>query len=127
MSYRFLDHTADLGVEVSGESTEELFQSCLDALREWSFHEVGSSEVKHNVELSADTETELWFKFLNEVVFYMDKNEAPLTLSLREYHLGCNCYLRAELTMAEQSKRKQAVKAFTLHNFGFTAQMIFDV
>jgi len=63
MSYRFLDHTADLGVEVSGESTEELFQSCLDALREWSFHEVGSSEVKHNVELSADTETELWFKF----------------------------------------------------------------
>jgi len=29
--------------------------------------------------------------------------------------------------MAEQGKRKQAVKAFTLHNFGFTAQMIFDV
>jgi len=127
MAYKFLDHTADLGVEVTGESTEELLQSCLDALREWSFQEVGSSCITHNVELYGDTETELWFKFLNEVVFYMDKNEAPLTLSLREYHLGCNCYLRAELTMAEQSKRKQAVKAFTLHNFGFSAQMIFDV
>jgi len=119
MSYRFLDHTADLGVEVSGELLRSSFNPVW-MLERVEFHEVGSSEVKHNVELSADTETELWFKFLNEVVFYMDKNEAPLTLSLREYHLGCNCYLRAELTMAEQSKRKQAVKALrcTIWVFG---------
>jgi SHS2 domain-containing protein len=123
-----MDHTADLGVQISGESTEELFQSCADALRDWSFSEVNSQNVTvHNLEISADSETELWFKFLNELVYLMDMNEAPVKVSLKEYHLGAVCYLRCEVTTAVESKRKHAVKAFTLHGFGFQMQLIFDV
>ncbi|WP_018962956.1 archease [Coprothermobacter platensis] len=127
MPYTFLDHTADLGVAISGECMEELFQSCVDALRDWSFSEVGNGTLVHNIELSAESEMELWFKFLNEIVFFMDKNEAPTHVTLKEYHLGAVCYLRAELTVVPDSKRKQDIKAFTLHDFGFQMQLVFDV
>ncbi|NPV88552.1 archease [Coprothermobacteraceae bacterium] len=127
MGYTFVGHTADLGVVINGETVEELMQSALDALRDWSFSHLSEERSLTSFEISGETETDLWFRLLNELIFLMDKNSAPLKLNLREYHVGRICYLRCDLEVAPNSKRSRGIKAFTLHKFGFSANLVFDV
>jgi SHS2 domain-containing protein len=67
---KFIDHTADIAAEISGDSLEELFRAGFEAYMESILEE---SEIKkeeqQSVNVSADSREELLVNFLNELNF----------------------------------------------------------
>lgn len=81
--YKFIDHTADIAVEVSGNSYEELF---LAALNGWKDSVIELSEVKReavekNISLEEDSPEELLVSFLQELNYLLEsKKNFPLDI-----------------------------------------------
>lgn len=76
VKHRFFDHTADLGVEIFGETLEELFQNALSTLIEIMV-DVDSVDEKEKVEveISSDSVEELFIDMLREVIFQHEVRE----------------------------------------------------
>lgn len=73
MRYKFIDHTADIAFEAYGGNLEELFENSAYAFYEAFVdgEKVRSSE-KRSVEVEADEEDLLLYRFLNELLFLFE-------------------------------------------------------
>jgi len=73
MSYEFLDHTADVGVELLADSREELFAEALRAFTDTvtDLDTVDPAE-GHDLEVEAETLAELLVEWLGELVYRFD-------------------------------------------------------
>ena len=71
--YRFIDHTADIAFEVEAESLDELMEEASKAFYE-AFVFVDKLEVSEEVtlEVEADSEDYLLYKWLNELLYLFD-------------------------------------------------------
>jgi SHS2 domain-containing protein len=70
--FRFVEHTADVAIEVSAETLPELFRVAGIALREIVYGQVSVRNREQKiVELEADTLEELLVDFLNELNYYL--------------------------------------------------------
>jgi SHS2 domain-containing protein len=72
MSYTFLDHTADIAVEVSGESLEVLFLSSASAWKESVVEqkELSGGDTK-NISISSELLEILLVQFLSELNYFL--------------------------------------------------------
>src|SRR3954465_13975237 len=70
MGYRFIDHTADVAADLTGETLEELFLSAAQALTDTmtELSGVGSS-VTQSVTLESGTVEDLLVDWLNELLY----------------------------------------------------------
>lgn len=73
MAYDFLDHTADVAVELTAESREDLFVEALSAFTD-TVTEVGQvhADRERELEVDADSLEELMVEWLGELVYRFD-------------------------------------------------------
>jgi len=135
--YKNLDHTGDLGVEVWGESREELLQNASLALMD-TLLETGSVQGKREVEWSIHSETpeEMLVGQLQEILYRMDSEGmvfSEVRISLRGLN-SIKCLAYGEPLDREKHGFKTELKAVTYHRLFFgeengrwVARVIFDV
>lgn len=139
-SYKFVDHTADIAVELSGSSLEELFTSGAEA---WLVSVVGEINIEDDdlmeLELSTATKEELLVTFLNELNYLlMTKKWLYLSIqSIKIFNDIDGCELSAELKGTKLKKDiqlKQEIKSVTYHqvdiveaNGNYSTLVVFDI
>ncbi|PKN18246.1 MAG: hypothetical protein CVU71_12100 [Deltaproteobacteria bacterium HGW-Deltaproteobacteria-6] len=136
--YKLIDHTADLGMEITGQTKRELFTkaalSLMDIVVERKGTPVGGKEKALTV--SGSDPADLLINFLREIL-YLFNGEA---LIVEDCHIQecTNQRLVAKLRVAPYNKEKYSIKmeikAVTYHGLsvertksGWKAMVIFDV
>ena len=139
--YKFIDHTADIAVEVEDNSLEELFHSAANALLN-SVVEIkkkGKSE-KKDLTLSAESIEELLVSFLNELNFLIIvKTWIPVKIiSINIAHennsINLDSVLMGEVFNSDYHYIKEEIKSVTYHQMkiiktetGFKTLIVFDI
>lgn len=77
VGYRFLDHTADVSVEIRGRSLEEAFEQTAYSLMETITPNLKliSPETERIITIEAEDKEALLFDFLTEFLYLFDVNE----------------------------------------------------
>jgi SHS2 domain-containing protein len=137
MGYRVFDHTADLGVEVSAATIEELYAAAafalFDLLTDLSTVRAG---IAREIVVTGEDPADLLVNFLREVL-YMWNGGGLLIKSclIREATpQRLKAVLRGETFDSGRHSIKQEIKAVTYHQAtvcetekGFVAKVVFDV
>ena len=136
--YKLIDHTADLGIEVTGRTKRELFTkaalSLMDIVVEGKGTPVGRKEKALTVEGSDPAD--LLINFLREILYLF--NGEALIIGTCEITKCGNKTLDARLWLEPCDKKKHVmkteIKAVTYHGLsvertksGWKAKIIFDV
>lgn len=121
-NFKFIDHTADIAVEVSGNTLEELF---LAALNGWKSSVIEPSNIKRDkhkrdINLNENSIEELLVSFLQELnylfeskkIFPADIVEIIVENKYDAFLLKCRIGFGAILT---QDEIKAEIKAVTFH------------
>jgi SHS2 domain-containing protein len=114
---KIINHTADIGIEVRGETLEELFINSADGLYE-------IIEVKYNgkedlIELNfvADEIEDLLVKFLNELIYYVETKRFGCKIEKIEIKRSENGYiLNVKMRTKKIKSIGKEVKSATYHN-----------
>jgi SHS2 domain-containing protein len=83
--YRFLEHTADMGIEAEGGSLEELFANAARGLRDMIFDTLPRSAATTAIEISLEgfDKEELLVSWLNEILYIIAvRHFVPLTFEV---------------------------------------------
>jgi len=140
MTYRFVEHTADVGVELEASSYEGLLSEGLLALTD-TLTEVErvSLEIELSVDLRAPSREVLLVGWLNELVYLFDSKSVLLRQSdIGVGKEGGEWRLRAtvggERYDPERHRIKTLIKAVTYHQLavrsstsGWQARVVFDI
>lgn len=136
--YRQIEHTADVGLEIYGNTIRELFLNSVKGL----FHLISpglevAKRRRHpiSIELEAPTQEELLVHWLNEFIYnFFVKGLFPKAIRINELK-GKN--IEAEVEFANCSKAQKIsleIKAATYHDLSiqrinnkYQARVIFDV
>lgn len=70
--YRLIEHTADMGIEATGESRSDLFLQAARALREMISGAEAASREEKVVEVKGGDAAELMVRWLNEILFLFE-------------------------------------------------------
>ncbi|HDK26426.1 MAG TPA: archease [Candidatus Atribacteria bacterium] len=118
MPYEYIEHTADLGFRVYGETLKELFESAIEAVMESMVERKGSSE-KKEMEYSdiADTYEDLLVDLLSEIIFQVEVENKVFV----DWNVEINDKrIDAQLVYEEFDPRihnlKLEIKSVTYHN-----------
>lgn len=137
--YEFIDHTADIGVRVFGNTLEEIFINAVSALSALLVERASGEEKEKPVSLEAETSEDLLVAWLNELIFLFFTSsflcqhcEVKLTdednlKRLKGVFKGIDIDLK-------RTTMKVEVKAATYHNLhiiqderGYSVTVIFDI
>ncbi len=120
-SYKFIDHTADIACEVSGDTLEELFTASVEAWRssvveETKYRERESKKFK----LKASSKEQLLVDFISEINYYLFTRNwlFNLVLELEIKQINDNWILSTEIggmPVSQDVEIKQEIKAVTFH------------
>jgi Uncharacterized conserved protein len=135
--FRFIDHTADIGVIIFGESLPELFQHAAESF----FSIVTEPKTIHEIEtrsfsLEAPGLEELLVSWLNEFLFLFETQGLLFSRfeikNLSQEHLDATAW--GEKYTAEKHPIKRIIKAVTFHHLFiqkqkgmWKTQIIFDL
>ncbi len=76
MSYKFLEHTADVKFEAEGKSLEEVFISSADALFETIYGDLKiKGKIKKEIDVEGEDNMSLLYSFLEEFLFLLDAED----------------------------------------------------
>ncbi len=139
LNYTFFDHTADIGVEIFGQTRKELFANASLALKEILFDIPSTEPLRGRKKIitveGADT-TDLLINYLREIL-YLVNGEGWIVRNAEITRCGSK-RLTANLQLEPFDQKKYAIKvelkAVTYHNAsvkkeqsGWRAKVIFDV
>lgn len=135
--YEFINHTADVGIKVWGESLESLFENAAYSMFD-ILTELDKVKVKESlgVEIEGKSTDELLADWLRNLLYKLN-GEGYL---LREFNIeeiskkGLKAKVRGEKLNLSRHTLKTEIKAVTYHQLevkktakGWEAQIIFDV
>jgi len=139
-SYKFVDHTADIAVEISGSSLDELFIAGAEA---WLVSVVGELNIEDDdsmeLELSAESKEELLVTFLNELNYLLITKKwlCSSIQSIKIFDDVDGCELSTELKgikLKDDIQLKQEIKSVTYHQLhivekdgGYSTLLVFDI
>jgi SHS2 domain-containing protein len=136
-TYQAFDHTADLGLAITGASEEELFANAANAVFDiiTDLDRVESREVRR-IEVEGDGREDLLINFLREIL-YLYNGEHWLLKKLHIVRIsekGLEAEARGEPLDGRRHEIFKEIKAVTYHQAqvrqspaGWTARVIFDV
>lgn len=143
MPYRYLEEiaTADVAFAAWGETREELFAACADALVNVMVADLAAIRATEHIEVRLDQgELDLLlFAFLNELVFYKDARQFllradSLTIDENPGEFVLDAHLAGERIDPARHSLIVDVKAVTLHRFrveeterGWEAEVVLDI
>ena len=111
MTYRFIEHTAELELELEAGSEAGVFGAALEALRELVSSGDGGEPVRHELELPVDDRTLLLVDWLNELLFLVEVEQfVPERLAAFE---STSTTLRCTVA-GRRGRPRHLVKAVTL-------------
>jgi SHS2 domain-containing protein len=136
-TYRLIDHTADLGIEVSGGSEKELYRNAAIAVHDMivDLRNVRPREVRKIVVEGRDRE-DLLINFLREILYlYNGEHWLLKKLTIGKLEVGrIEATLRGETFDRSRHGLRHEIKAVTYHQAevwetprGWKARVIFDV
>lgn len=133
--YKVIDHPSDMGIEVEGETLEELFGNAARGMLELiSEKKHNGDRIIKNLNLKEDTIEELLHSFLSEILWLIEK-ESFFPVEYRIKQIDGN-QIKAELSGVKLEKEEidREVKAVTYHqlkiedvNARLFTRIIFDV
>ena len=138
-SYNFIDHTADIAVEVTADSVEELFIASAQAFKEAVLEPVSESEEESfNFTLDSHLLESLLVNFLNELNFRLiSKRKIFNNINkIKIYQTDDNWNLECILSEDEVDKEKikTEIKSVTYHqmeikkmNGKYSTRIVFDI
>src|SRR3954470_4747412 len=121
MGYRFIDHTADVAADLTGETLEELFLSAAQALTDTMTELPGvGSSVTQSVTLESGSVEDLLVDWLNKLLYRVEvRNMLVATASLAVAARRAGWHLEAttsgELFDPERPPSRVLVKSPTYH------------
>ena len=135
--YELFDHTADIGLAVTGESAADLFAAAAVALADLLFDPQEVAELEERkVDLEAPSREELLVRWLNELIYLRDA-DSFLWRSVEIRFVGERrlwAVLRGEVFHQGKHCVRTGVKAATYHLLevvenpeGWSARIILDV
>jgi SHS2 domain-containing protein len=137
MPYRVFDHTADLGVEISAATIEELYAAVgfalFDLLTDLSKVRAG---IAREIVVAGEEPADLLVNFLREILYLWNGERFLIkTCSIREATpQRLKALLRGETFDPDRHRMKQEIKAVTYHQAsvretakGVIAKVVFDV
>jgi SHS2 domain-containing protein len=144
VSWRFLDHTADVGAEIEAPSLGALFAEAAAAFTDTvTVHDGVAAVAMRHLEVAADGLEELMVDWLGELLFLFESEglliaEADVEIEERRggprpaWHLAAT--LRGEPYDPDEHPVKVLVKGITYHQLaveeregGWIARVIFDI
>jgi len=139
-SYKFIDHTADIACEVSGDTLEELFTASVEAWRNSVVEETKycNREIK-KFKLKAFSKEQLLVDFISEVNYYLFTRNWLFNLVLRlEIKQKNNTWILSTeiegMPVSQDVEIKQEIKAITFHqmniekrNNKYYTLIVFDI
>ncbi len=139
-SYKFVDHTADIAVEIKGSNLDELFTAGAEA---WLVSVVGELNIEDDdsmeLELSAVSKEELLVTFLNELNYLLITKKwlCSSIQSIKIFDDVDGCELSAELKgvkYQDHIQLKQEIKSVTYHQLQivesdgiYSTLVVFDI
>ena len=139
-TYEFVDHTADIAVELNGSSLDELFAAGAEA---WLVSVVGELNIEDDdsleLELSAGSKEELLVTFLNELNYLLITKKwlCSSIQSIKIFDDADGCELSAELKgvkLKNDIQLKQEIKSVTYHQLeivekdgDYSTLVVFDI
>jgi SHS2 domain-containing protein len=137
-SYRFLEHTADMGIEATGATLEELFTNTACALREMIFGVLppDPEPISLDINLEGMDIEELLVSWLNEIL-YLFETQQFVPVSFRVLKVG-STHMSASMSGRVFEKNRlslqREVKAVTYHQLmlkktegGWLARLFVDL
>lgn len=140
MSFEFTPDVAiaDVAFTAKGESLQELFQSCADAVIN-SLAEVETVKPSQDIviEKKAEDIERLLFELLEEIIFIKDKDAMvfhDVAVKLNEKSITATATLRGDSIKPEEQELLHDVKAVTMHywrvekkNGNWVANVVLDI
>ena len=136
-AFKFIDHTADVGIIAYGTDVKELFSNAALALFSLITDTKSIEEkLQRDLEISSENRDNLLVEWLNELIYFFDAEHILFNRfeieNLSHNWLKAICY--GESFNPLRHKIKMGVKAATYHmlkldkeNSGYKAQIIFDI
>ena len=137
MSFKILDHTADVAVKIESKTLEKLFEEAADSYLYLLIEKkkLKSSETK-NIKLEAMDHEALLVSFLSELIYILEtQNKIPCSFKIKQL---TKTSLQAEVELAEFEPHKieilHNIKAVTFYDLkikkttkGFNVTLVFDI
>jgi len=140
MGYRFLDHTADIAVEVTADSLEKLFETAAYAWREAVIEITGEGEKEKRIYLAESTLELLLVNFLDELNYLLNTRRwvfdsiASIKITGAPGDWNLNSLTRGTDLENAEYLLKEEIKAVTFHQMyiqeidnQYTTRIVFDI
>ena len=139
-NYKFIDHTADIACEVSGDTIEELFTVSAEAWRSSVVEETKySKRESKKFELIASSKEQLLVDFLSELNFYLFTRKWLFNLvkeiKIKNENNAWILNVKIEgMPLSAEIEIKQEIKAITFHQMNieiignqYSTLIVFDI
>jgi SHS2 domain-containing protein len=134
-AYRYLDHTADLGLEVTSATLTDLFIDTGRAIFETQIADPVTADREINFELSADSLEDLFLDWCRELLYnFSVRGFVPQNYELTFKDLTLKAKVRGGLFDPQKNKVKLEIKNPTYHKLkieklpdAYRATIILDV
>ncbi len=134
-SYKYIDHTADLGIEVRGKTLEELFINIGKAIFETQISGKVAVKEKKEIGLSSESLEDLFIDWCRELLYNFSVHgfiPQEYVVSIKDTSL--KAHLAGDIYDEERHTVRMEIKNPTYHNFSlkktkkhYQATIIFDV
>jgi SHS2 domain-containing protein len=136
MHYALREHTADIGVEATGETISATFAAVADGMAAAMCDDIPAGGTRFDIEVSAESREALLFDYLDELIYQRDvravlpvENDANVTEEGPEWHLhgSTRGVPFAELTAREIKAVTYSEMVVEETDDGWRAYVVFDV
>ena len=133
--YRYLDHTADLGIEVSGTTISHLLENIGRAIFETQIRGKIKADTERSFVLKSDSIEDLFIDWCRELLYYFSVHAfIPCDYDIVVEDLSLHAHLRGDTFDSTRHHVRIEIKNPTYHDLriekndqGFLARIIFDV
>lgn len=133
--YRYLDHTADLGIEVTGKDFPELLANAGRAIFETQIRGTIEMNQMQSLRLKSDSIEDLFIDWCRELLYYFSVHAfIPRDYDITFEDLSIDARLRGDTFDTTRHHVRIEIKNPTYHELkiqqndqGFLARIIFDV
>ena len=133
--YRYLDHTADLGIEVFGKTFEELLINIGKAIFETQIKGTLREQTSVAFQLDAESQEDLFIDWCRELLYtFSVKQFIPVRYNIELQQLSLRAELHGDILDPRHHTVKIEIKNPTYHDFQIkkmpellSATIIFDV
>lgn len=134
-TYRYIDHTADLGIEVYGETLGELFINIGKAIFETQISGRVAIKKKITIELSSESIEDLFIDWCRELLYHFSVHGfIPQRYEVSIRNTSLTAQLTGDIFDHNRHTVRMEIKNPTYHNLSLTktkeqyrATIIFDV